>query len=170
MRIYVEDREEKHGEVGADGGFRGWRVRLSSQRDVGKGLYALSLVLRGSHGFQAGIFSADRQRGRNGWTQAKEGKRGGFSLPPPVYLLMHRLTFQCVFKRYDSFIQAILISRYFQRARERERERSTEDQLSSLRSRAAAITGSWFPSDRSCISSIQSFRLRTYLWHTDPLT
>lgn len=38
---------------------------LDSNATLGRSLYALSLVLRGSHGFQAGIFSADRQRGRN---------------------------------------------------------------------------------------------------------
>lgn len=61
---------------------RSSRVEDLLHRDAGKGLYALSLVLRGSHGFQAGIFSTDRQRGRNGWrTRArweagrrKEGK------------------------------------------------------------------------------------------------
>lgn len=49
------------------------------------------------------------QRGSTARTEredAGQGKRGG-CLPSPAYLLMHRLTFQCVFKRYDSFIRAI---------------------------------------------------------------
>lgn len=46
---------------------------------------------------KAGIFGADRR--------ADEPTDCG--LPPPAYLLMHRLTFQCVFKRHDSFIRAI---------------------------------------------------------------
>lgn len=59
---------------------------LLLHRDAGKGLYALSLVLRGSHGFQAGIFSADRQRGRNGRRQRARrgggGTKGKRRLPP----------------------------------------------------------------------------------------
>lgn len=49
------------------------------------------------------------QRGSTARTEQEDsgqGKRGG-CLPSLAYLLMHRLTFQCVFKRYDSFIRAI---------------------------------------------------------------
>lgn len=49
----------------------------------------------------ARIDSADGTGGR------RPGEREEGCLPPPAYLLMHRLTFQCVFKRYDSFIRAI---------------------------------------------------------------
>lgn len=63
--VYQSRKPEANAEMrdvrGPDGGLR---------CDAREELYALSLVLRGSHGFQAGIFSADRQRGRNGRTQA----------------------------------------------------------------------------------------------------
>lgn len=49
----------------------------------------------------ARIDSADGTGGR------RPGEREEGCLPPPAYLLIHRLTFQCVFKRYDSFIRAI---------------------------------------------------------------
>jgi len=54
----------------------GWRARCTRE-----GLYALGLVLCGSHGFQAGIFSADRQRGQNRRTQAKEREEAACHRP-----------------------------------------------------------------------------------------
>lgn len=98
-------------EKGEETWLAAWSLWLWSARESGKGLYALSSVRRGSHGFQPGIFGADRHADgrtdgrtdeRNEKTQPERGR-----LPPPAYLPMHRLTFQCVFKRYDSFIRAI---------------------------------------------------------------
>lgn len=63
---------------------RRWGTRSpdgGSYCDAREGLYALSLVLCGSHGFQAGIFSADRQRGQNRRTQAKEREEAACHRP-----------------------------------------------------------------------------------------
>lgn len=77
QRIYVS-RVESRRET------RRWGTRIpdgGSYCDAREGLYALSLVLCGSHGFQAGIFSADRQRGRNRRTQAKEREEAACHRP-----------------------------------------------------------------------------------------
>ena len=66
-------RASREGKKRERRGSRRWSLWPWSARELGKGLYALSSVRRGSHGFQPGIFGADRHA--DGRTDGRTDRR-----------------------------------------------------------------------------------------------